>query len=126
MRKDDYTPTERAVKLMDMYYHSMASTSMEWTYWYTRKFNEEEGELPLVRRAKALACAFEHDTPVIYPGELLVGAKTGYLRGTFPMPWLIQSFSYQRAVSFMANIKRTPWPATRWTPKRRSAWAAAT
>ncbi len=45
MRKDDYTPTERAVKLMDMYYHSMASTSMEWTYWYTRKFNEEEGEL---------------------------------------------------------------------------------
>ena len=105
MRKDDYTPTERAVKLMDMYYHSMASTSMEWTYWYTRKFNEEEGELPLVRRAKALACAFEHDTPVIYPGELLVGAKTGYLRGTFPMPWLIQSFFVSKSSELYGKYK---------------------
>lgn len=105
MSKEDYMPTERAVKLMDMYYHSMASTSMEWTYWYTRKYNQEEGELPLVRRAKALACAFEHDTPVIYPGELLVGAKTGYLRGTFPMPWLIQSFFVSKSSELYGKYK---------------------
>ena len=31
-------------------------------------------------------------TPSIYPGELLVGAKTQYYRGSFPMPWLSEGF----------------------------------
>ncbi len=104
-RENKYAPTERAYKLMDMYYQSLASTSMEWTYWYTRKYEPEAGELQLVRRAKALACAFEHTTPVIYPGELLVGAKTGYLRGTFPMPWLIQSFFVSKSSELYNKYK---------------------
>jgi len=95
----------RAKKLMDLYYQSLASTSMEWTYWYTRKFEEEDGELQIIRRAKALACAFAHTTPVIYPGELLVGAKTGYLRGTFPMPWLIQSFFVSKSSELFEKYK---------------------
>ncbi len=69
-----------------------------------KKIQRGGGELPLVRRAKALACAFEHDTPVIYPGELLVGAKTGYLRGTFPMPWLIQSFFVSKSSELLWQI----------------------
>ena len=52
-----------------------------------------------------MACAFEHDTPVIYPGELLVGAKTGYLRGTFPMPWLIQSFFVSKSSELYGKYK---------------------
>lgn len=104
-RENKYKPTERAHRLMDMYYQSLASTSMEWTYWYTRKYEQEDGELQLIRRAKALACAFEHATPVIYPGELLVGAKTGYLRGTFPMPWLIQSFFVSKSSELYEKYK---------------------
>ena len=103
--KNNCKPTERAVRLMDMYYQSLASTSMEWTYWYTRKYEAEDGELQLVRRAKSLAYAFEHTTPVIYPGELLVGAKTGYLRGTFPMPWLIQSFFVSKSSELYNKYK---------------------
>lgn len=104
-RENSRQPTERARKLMDLYYQSLASTSMEWTYWYTREFEAQSGELQVIRRAKALACAFAHATPVIYPGELLVGAKTGYLRGTFPMPWLIQSFFVSKGSELYEKYK---------------------
>lgn len=82
----------RARKLMDMYYATLASTSTEWTYWYTRAYDRAEGDIPIMRRARALAAAFAHATTTIYPGEIIVGGKTGYLRGSFPMPWLIQVF----------------------------------
>lgn len=104
-RENGRRPTKRAEKLMNTYYQSLASTSMEWTYWYTRKYEAEDGELQIIRRAKALACAFAHATPVIYPGELLVGAKTGYLRGTFPMPWLIQSFFVSKSSELYDKYK---------------------
>ena len=66
-----YEPTSRAKKLMDLYYQTLASTSTEWTYWYTRKYDEMEGEIQIVRRAHALANAFKHVTTSIYPGEIL-------------------------------------------------------
>jgi 4-hydroxyphenylacetate decarboxylase large subunit len=65
---------------------------MEFPYWYTRRWEELEGEIPIVRRGEALKAGFEHLTPVIYPGELLVMGKAAYLRGSYPMPWLSEAF----------------------------------
>lgn len=68
-------PSPRARKLRDLYYQTLASAANEFPYWYTRKFVELDGEVPAVRRALALGCAFSHLTPVIYPGELIVMGK---------------------------------------------------
>lgn len=85
-------PTPRVKKLRDLYFQTLSSASMEFTYWYTRRYQELDGEISVVRRAEALKCAFSHLTPVIYPGELLVMAKANYFRGSFPMPWLSEGF----------------------------------
>lgn len=85
-------PTERAKKLRDIYYNTLSSTNTEFPYWYTRRWNELEGEVNVVRRAEALKCAFSHLTPTIFPGEKLVMQKTNYYRGSFPMPWLSEGF----------------------------------
>lgn len=84
--------TKRAEYLMDLYYQAFSSASVEFPYWYSRKFAECDGDVLEVRRAKALACAYAHSTPSIYPKDLLPGGKTDYLRGGFPMPWLTNSF----------------------------------
>lgn len=75
-----------------LYLNCKSSVSIEFPYWYTRKWEEFEGEIPIIRRAEALKCAFEHLTPVIYPNELIVMGKASYLRGSYPMPWLSGSF----------------------------------
>lgn len=85
-------PSERAKKLRDIYYNTLSSTNTEFPYWYTRRWNELEGEVNVVRRAEALKCAFSHLTPTIFPGEKLVMQKTNYYRGSFPMPWLSEGF----------------------------------
>lgn len=85
-------PCARAKNLRDLYFQTFSSASNEFPYWYTRKFNELEGELPVVRRAAALKEAFCHLTPTIFPGELLVMGKTHYYRGSFPMPWLSEGY----------------------------------
>ena len=100
-----YEPTSRAKKLMDLYYQTLASTSTEWTYWYTRKYDEMEGEIQIVRRAHALANAFKHVTTSIYPGEILVGGKANYMRGAYPMPWLNQSFFAAQKDQFSDKAK---------------------
>lgn len=85
-------PSPRVKKLRDLYFQTLSSASMEFTYWYTRKFQELDGEIPVIRRAESLKCAFSHLTPVIFPGELLVMSKANYYRGSFPMPWLSEGF----------------------------------
>ncbi|MCT4621246.1 MAG: 4-hydroxyphenylacetate decarboxylase large subunit [Marinisporobacter sp.] len=85
-------PTERAKKLRDIYYDTLSSANTEFPYWYTRKWNELEGEVTVVRRAEALKYAFSHLTPVIFPSEKLVMQKASYYRGSFPMPWLSEGF----------------------------------
>lgn len=45
------SPRPGAKKLMDLYYNTLASTSTEWTYWYTRKYEQLEGEIQIMRRA---------------------------------------------------------------------------
>jgi 4-hydroxyphenylacetate decarboxylase large subunit len=91
-RESKPQPTMRAIKARELYFSAKSSASMEFPYWYTRRWSETEGEIPVVRRAEALKEGFEHLTPVIYPGELLAMGKAGYLRGSYPMPWLSEAF----------------------------------
>ncbi len=91
-REQKRPPTPRAEAARDLYFLSKSSTSMEFPYWYTRRWEELEGEIPIIRRAEALKAGFEHLSPVIYPGELLVMGKAAYLRGSYPMPWLSEAF----------------------------------
>lgn len=87
------TPTERGAHLMkDFFYPAFSSANTEFPYWYTRKFAECDGDVLEIRRAKALSCAYAHSTPSVYPGDLLPGGKTSFLKGGFPMPWLTNSF----------------------------------
>jgi 4-hydroxyphenylacetate decarboxylase large subunit len=85
-------PTPRAGKARQTYLEAKSSASVEFPYWYTRRWEELEGEVPVIRRAEALKTAFSHLTPGIMPGELLAMRKAGYLRGSFPLPWLSEAF----------------------------------
>jgi len=85
-------PTDRVDKIRNLFFETKSSASVEFTYWYTRKWEELDGEIPIIRRAEALKSGFSHLSPVIYPGELLVMGKASYLRGSYPMPWLSESY----------------------------------
>ena len=85
-------PCPRAKSLRNLYLQAFSSATNEFPYWYTRKYTELEGEIPVVRRAAALKEAFSHLTPTIFPGELLVMGKAHYYRGSFPMPWLSEGY----------------------------------
>ena len=85
-------PSPRAIAARTLYFGAKSSASMEFPYWYSRRWEELEGEIPIIRRAEALKAGFAHLTPVIYPGELLAMGKAAYLRGSFPMPWLSEAF----------------------------------
>lgn len=91
-REINQPPCPRARKLRDLYFQALSSATNEFPYWYTRKYTELEGEVPVVRRAAALKEAFSHLTPAIFPGELLVMGKAHYYRGSFPMPWLSEGY----------------------------------
>lgn len=97
-------PTPRAQKLRDIYYNTLSTTDMEFPYWYNRKWKELDGEVTVVRRAKALKEAFSHLTPNIIPGEKLVMQKTYNYRGSFPMPWLSEGFF----VANQSELKESP------------------
>jgi 4-hydroxyphenylacetate decarboxylase large subunit len=86
------TPCDRVKKIRDRYFETKSSINMEFPYWYSRRWFELDGEIPIVRRAEALKTAFSHITPAVFPSELLVMGKSNYLRGSFPMPWLSESF----------------------------------
>ncbi|MBU3129781.1 4-hydroxyphenylacetate decarboxylase large subunit [Clostridium tagluense] len=85
-------PSPRSKRLRDIYYDTLSSANTEFPYWYSRRWNELEGEVDVVRRAESLKCAFSHLTPNIIPGEKLVMQKTNNYRGSFPMPWLSEGF----------------------------------
>ena len=101
-------PKARTKWLMDsLFYQSFSTANTEFPYWYTRKFEECDGDVLEVRRAKALACAYAHTTPTVYPKDLLPGGKTSYLRGGFPMPWLTNSFYLAKEDEFKEQAKNT-------------------
>jgi 4-hydroxyphenylacetate decarboxylase large subunit len=82
----------RASKAMELYLSAKSSVAVEFPLWYTRKWNELDGEITIIRRAEALKAGFAHLTPAIYPNELLTMGKAKYLRGSYPMPWLSASY----------------------------------
>lgn len=90
-------PTERTQKLLDLYYDTLSSVDTEFTYWYTRRWDELEGDVLTVRRAEALKSAFSHLTPNIIPGEKLVLQKSKFYRGSFSMPWVSEQFLLDEA-----------------------------
>jgi len=79
-------------KLLDLYYSALSSIDTEFSYWYTRRWDELDGNVLTIRRAEALKSAFSHLTPNIYPGEKLVMQKAYYYRGSFPMQWVSLRF----------------------------------
>ncbi len=91
-REIEKKPSQRVQKIRDLYFKTSSSVSMEFPHWYTRRWMELEGDIPIIRRAEAIKSAFKHLTPAIFPGELLVMGKTHYLRGSYPMPWLSGSY----------------------------------
>lgn len=91
-REKKREPTARASEARELYFNAKSSASIEFPYWYTRRWEELDGEIPVIRRAESLKAGFEHLTPVIYPGELLAMGKAAYLRGSYPMPWLSEAF----------------------------------
>ncbi|MDD4604033.1 MAG: pyruvate formate lyase family protein, partial [Bacteroidales bacterium] len=91
-REQKRSLSPRANTARELYFSAKSSTSMEFPYWYTRRWEELEGEIPIIRRAEALKAGFSHLTPVIYPGEILAMGKAAFLRGSYPMPWLSEAF----------------------------------
>jgi 4-hydroxyphenylacetate decarboxylase large subunit len=53
-------PSPRANRLRDIYYDTLSTANTEFPYWYTRRWNELEGEVDVVRRAESLKAAFSH------------------------------------------------------------------
>lgn len=96
-------PHPRAKLLRDIYFQTLSSVDTEFPYWYTRKWDELTDDVAIIRRAEALKCAFSHLTPNIFPGEKLVMQKTAYYRGSFPMPWLSESFFLANADELTAH-----------------------
>lgn len=93
-------PHPRVQKLKDIFMDTLSSANNEFPYWYSREYFMNDAEIPVVRRAKALKCAFSHLTPVIYPGELLVMHKAAFFRGSFPMPWLSEGYYMSKEDEF--------------------------
>ncbi len=91
-RESTKAPATRSLAAKERYFSTKSSASIEFPYWYTRKWEALEGEIPIVRRAEALKSAFSHITPLVYPGELIAMSKANYLRGSFPMPWLSEAY----------------------------------
>lgn len=82
----------RAKKLLQNYYDAKVSLDTTFPYWYTRTWQEEEGQHPLVRRGLALKSAFSHLEPCIRRGELLVMQRNKYVRGASIVPWTANRF----------------------------------
>jgi 4-hydroxyphenylacetate decarboxylase large subunit len=85
-------PHARVKKLKDVFMQTLSSANNEFPYWYTRTYFANDCEVPVVRRAMAIKAGFSHLTPVILPGELITMRKTGFFRGSFPMPWLSEGY----------------------------------
>ncbi len=100
------SPSPRVERIRKLYFETKSSASVEFPYWYSRKWDALEGEIPIVRRAEALKSGFEHLSPAIFPGELLVMGKTAHLRGSYPMPWLSEAFFMAKEEEMYKEAKK--------------------
>jgi len=101
-------PHENAKKLREIYYQTLSTADTEFSYWYTRTWKENEGEVPIIRRALALSAAFSHITPNILPDEKILMQKTRNYRGSFPMPWLSESFFVAKEEELSKEAAKKP------------------
>lgn len=97
-------PPEGVDKLLEVYYILKNTADMEYPYWYNRTWEENDGDVTVVRRAKAEAAALSHLTPTIQPYEKLVMQKTKNVRGAFPFPWVTASFFNAAAEALMNEV----------------------
>lgn len=104
LESDIQEPKESSKKLMETYYTLKVTADMEAPYWYNRVWWENDGEVIIVRRAKAMAAALSHMTPTIQPYEKIVMNKTKNVRGGFPFPWTTASFFNAQAAALMAEV----------------------
>jgi len=106
----DEIPAEAfgCTKLMDTYFTLKNTVDIEPTYWYNRVWQENEGEITVIRRAKALGAMFAHIKPTIQPYEKLVLNKTKYVRGAFPFPWVSSSFFNAQAEALLSQAAAPP------------------
>ncbi len=96
---------ESTKKLMGGIYYTLKVTAdMEAPYWYNRTWWENDGDVTIVRRAKAMAACLSHITPTILPYEKLVMNKTKNVRGAFPFPWVCASFFNAQAEALMNEV----------------------
>lgn len=100
---DAAPPADGCTRLMDIYYTLKNTVDMEYPYWYNRVWQENDGDITIVRRAKAMAAALSHLTPTIQPYERLVMNKTRNVRGAFPYPWVTASFFNAQAEALLAE-----------------------
>jgi len=100
------SPSPRVERIRKLYFETKSSASVEFPYWYSRKWDALEGEIPIVRRAESLRSGFEHLSPAIFPGELLVMGKTAHLRGSYPMPWLSEAFFMAKEEDMYKEAKK--------------------
>ena len=95
---------ESSKRLMEIYYNLKVTADMEAPYWFNRTWWENDGEVTIVRRAKAMASCLSHITPTILPYEKLVMSKTKNVRGAFPFPWVCASFFNAQAEALMNEV----------------------
>ncbi len=95
---------ESTKRLMEIYYNLKVTADMEAPYWYNRTWWENDGDVTIVRRAKAMASCLSHITPTILPYEKLVMNKTKNVRGAFPFPWVCASFFNAQAEALMNEV----------------------
>lgn len=95
---------EGCEKLLETYYVLKNTVDMENSYWFTRTWQENAGDVTIVRKAKAEAAALAHSTPTIQPYEKLVMQKTRNVRGAFPFPWVTASFFNAAAEAMMNEV----------------------
>lgn len=107
-KEDIPAPPEGCTKLLDIYYQLKNSVDMEYPYWYNRVWQENDGDITIIRRAKAMAAALSHMTPTIQPYEKLVMNKTRNVRGAFPFPWVTASFFNAQAEALMKEVDAPP------------------
>ncbi len=74
----------RIANLRHVYLTSALHIDLEYIDFYTTAHQHSDGYNPLERRAFCHAHALENLSPQIREDELLVGAKTRYIRGAIP------------------------------------------
>lgn len=104
--EDSHEASGRSKDLLEIFYNTLSTADMEFPYWYNRAYQEADGDVLVVRRARALKSAFSHLTPNIIPGEKLVMQKTRNYRGSFPMPWVSESFYIAQGSKMTEEAKK--------------------